>query len=63
MGKPPDALYETLRERGLACRRRYRPWRLPLGEDRAASPLTRLCHLSWVLLMVTNDKRLMTNDQ
>ncbi|MBD2517184.1 hypothetical protein H6G93_19660 [Nostoc sp. FACHB-973] len=30
-GKPPDA-------RGLACRRRYRPWRLPLGEDRTASP-------------------------
>ncbi|WP_143854091.1 hypothetical protein [Nostoc sp. 'Peltigera membranacea cyanobiont' 210A] len=59
MGETPR---RSLRD-ATRTRTRLPPALSPLGEDSAASPLTRLCHLSWVLLMVTNDKRQMTNDQ
>ncbi|MBD2519188.1 hypothetical protein H6G93_30360 [Nostoc sp. FACHB-973] len=59
MGKPPDARRLALSV-GAASRRegftlRYRPWRLPLGEDRAALPLC-LCGLKVIYLTLLNQK-------
>jgi hypothetical protein len=48
LGETPDALYvraacrrQTLRERRLACRRRYRPWRLPFSQRERLAPSLR----------------------
>ncbi len=49
-----DRIGETPYARGLPCRRRYRPWRLPFstrryakGEDRTASPMP---NFHWLLM-------------